>query len=296
MHRKAQAHKKLTLAQSSAGTTTTVRPAALNPAAMMNHAATNMAGPVVIDHRMVALLTAIPAAIAAGTPVQLAIGHRMAAQVATGIAMTGHAAIVPVMIVIRVIVRKATARHMAILVATVTGTPTQRVVGLAVTASRNGAVMARRPKGAILTRIVPRMAAHRGVRLKRVAPELAAVVTWTRAQKRPFALKPGLKIVHSNVALAIMRTPVDSALAVNSHLSQAAKRSTVMAAMPRCAGKGQRLLARNQAVKLHMQMALPAALPVNRSANPRRRKQPLQSLQVRQDVALTSSAPLANAF
>jgi hypothetical protein len=255
---------------------------------------------------MVALLTAIPAVIATGMHAQLATGHPMAAPVATAIVMIGLAKIVPVMIVTRVIVRKATARLMAIRAATVTGTPAQRVVGLnmvvpmaivsAMIGSRNGVAMAFLRREVIPMKMVHRMVARHGAPRKKAAHGLAAVAIWTRAHKRPFALKPGLKIARSSVALAIMRNPVDSAQAVNSHLSQAARRLTAMAATRRCAGKAQHLLARNQAAKLHMQMALPDALPVSLSAKPRRRKQPLPSLQVRRGVALTSSVQLANAF
>jgi hypothetical protein len=275
---------------------------------MMNHAAINMAGQAAIAHRTAAPLTAIPAGIATGMRAQLVTGHPMAVQVATAIvmtgpAMTGHAKTVPT-----VTVRKAIVRLMAIPVLTVTGTPAQRVVGLsmvgpavivsAMTVSRNGVAMACRLKlkAVIPTRTAPRMAAHHGVRRKRAAPGLAAVAIWTRAHKHPFALKPGPKIAHNNVVLAIMRTLVDSAQAVNSHLSQAAKRLTVMAAMRRCAGKVRHLLARSQAAKLPIQMVLPGVLPASLSAKPRRRKQPLLSLRVRRDADLTSSAQLANAF
>lgn len=251
----------------------TARPAALNPAAMMSPAAIKMAGPVVIAHRTVGHPMAIPVAIAIGTHAKAVTGRPMAAPVVTGIVMTGHAKIAPVMIVTRVIVRKATARLMGIR-ATVTGTPAQRVADLsmagpivianveivsAMIGNRIGAAMARHLKDAIPMKIGRKMAVHPVAARKRVAPGLVAVGIWTHAHKHPFALKPGLKIARSNVVLAIKRNPVDSAQAVNSHLSRAAKRLTVMAATRRCAVKGQHLLARNQALKLHMQMALPAA-------------------------------------
>jgi hypothetical protein len=170
------------------------------------------------------------------------------------------------------------------------------VIVSGMTASRNGVAMACRLKAVIPTKTAPRMAAHQGVHRKRVARGLAAVAIWTPAYKRPFALTLGPKSAHKNVICARMRNHVDSAQAANSHLNQAAERLTVMAAMRPCAGKLQHLLARSQAAKLQIQMVLPGASPASLSAKPRRRKQPLPSLQVRRDVALTSSAQLANAF
>ena len=296
MRRKAQARRKLTPAQTSAGTMMIARPAALNPTVMTNPAVINTAGQAATALRTAAPLMGIPAGIATG----------MRAQLVNGIVMTGHAKTIPAVIVNKAIVCNATVRLMAILVVTVTGTPAQRVVGVgmvgpvvivsAMTASRNGVAMACRLKAVIPAKTAPRMAARHGVHRKRAARGLAAVAIWTPAYKRPFALTLGPKIADNNVVRARMRNLVDSAKAANSHLNQAAERLTVMAAMRPCAGKLQHLLARSQAAKLQIQMVLPGASPASLSAKPRRRKQPLPSLQVRQDVALTSSAQLVNAF
>lgn len=142
----------------------TARPAALNPAAMMSRAAINMAGPVVIAHRTVGPLMAIPVAIATGTPAQPVIGRPMVGLMGIDIVMTGHAAID-----LMGIDHAATGTGMTGL-----NTVAQKMVARK-TDVRNGVVMAlpRMAAGSMIT--VRKMDARPGVARRKVAPGLAAV-------------------------------------------------------------------------------------------------------------------------
>jgi hypothetical protein len=147
----------------------TARPAALNPAAMMSRAAINMAGPVVIAHRTVGPLMAIPVAIATGTPAQPVIGRPMVGLMGIDIVMTGHAAIDLMGIDHAMIDHAATGTGMTGL-----NTVAQKMVARK-TDVRNGVVMAlpRMAAGSMIT--VRKMDARPGVARRKVAPGLAAV-------------------------------------------------------------------------------------------------------------------------
>jgi hypothetical protein len=113
-----------------------------------------MAGPVVIAHRTVGPLMAIPVAIATGTPAQPVIGRPMVGLMGIDHAMIDHAATGTGMTGLNTVAQKMVARK---------------------TDVRNGVVMAlpRMAAGSMIT--VRKMDARPGVARRKVAPGLAAV-------------------------------------------------------------------------------------------------------------------------